>query len=310
MNFKQFFNEALASFGGFSQEEIKKLDQLTNNLNVPFCLHWNGRVIDFSLGDCHDLISINPKTKEINLPQDYEYSPYETSAIENLYRTNLFNDFRAKTAEGIFILSDLVKKIKPIVGKYETWANLKYDFRSAIKPFAIKVIKEITDRKFYHATFKKYLGLIKKEGLKPSRIFGDVEDELIRTGQIKAGEGVPLGMIAQHGWSSSLNPEKQRAVYFFLDKSKAENLANYLNYRNDEPTVVLEVDGKALSDYSKIIVDEDALRDDSGASKSLKTQLPHFYTSALSIRTIAYKGTILPEYIRAVSEYNKKITQD
>lgn len=308
MRFKQYYHEALKALGPIPS---KNADQLTKLVGIggdfDITVFWNGGFLSIDLAprtnDRHG-IQINPARKTIHLPTDYEYDPHDVSAIEELNKLGIFNSFQVITPNGITTLADLVAKIKRVAGSYQTWAHPKYDYRSAMKPFAIKVIKELHERTFYHATFKKYVSNIKRTGLQPSKVYADVEDELVASGQVKRGEGIPLGLFVQHGWSSALNPEKQRAVYMYLNKQKAESLAKYLAYRNYEDSVVIAIDGAGVSDYTKLVIDEDAIRDESSVSKRLKTNVPHFYVSAMSnLMSIGYKGTIPPQFISVASEF-------
>lgn len=307
MEFKQYL-EALQVLGPMSSQDTDKLSKMVDlNADFDFVVFWNGRSLNVTLQPNVGTngIKINAAKKMITLPKDFEYSPYEISAIEELNKMPLLSDYKVMTQDGLTNLAALTRKIKVSTGSYQTWANPKYDFRSATKPFGVKIIKAIHERNFYHTTFKKYVRFIKVNGLTPSKVFADIENELVQSGKIKAGDGVPLGLIPRDGWSSSLNPEKQRAVYLYLDKDKATALAKYLAYRNQEEAVVLEIDGNALRDYSKLVVDEDALRDDSSVSKKLSVDVPHFYFSALShMKSIGYTAVIPPQFIKIAAEFS------
>jgi hypothetical protein len=303
MQFKQWLTETVLAPSPISQDKLKALHTFITLKNVPVLLTLNlygGRLeMGFQQTPKESTTSLDVNKKLIYPEEEFEYNPVVVNLLIQLHKTHWFDDYNVVTKQQTIPFPELIKKIKNVTGMFPTFANLKYDHKSVVKPFGIRVFKELTERPWYHTTFKRHLKKIFKQGLKPSMTFDDILD--------KYGDGsggISLGKIPKKGWSSGANFQRQRAVYMYMDKEKAINLAKYLAYRNQEPTAVLEIQGKALQDYSKLTPDEDTFRDpmDGMVNKFGRSSFPHFYHSVLGMRTIAYKGIIHPRFISVVEK--------
>lgn len=179
--------------------------------------------------------------------------------------------------EFLGILKDVVVKAKTIQGKSPSWTRDR-EKEQEFQSFKFEVLEEISDVDWFHATSMKHLKSILSTGLKPSK---------------SAAQG--------EGWTQ-LNFDLQNAVYLTADKEYAEDIAETLLARFDVPGVVLRIRGSALKDYSRIVVDEDSLRNEIDGSVSggyLISDLPDFMTSFLDkIESIGYKGVIPPSDLK------------
>jgi hypothetical protein len=175
-----------------------------------------------------------------------------------------------------------------ITGQYKTFArqiltNKGTPHRSKLKPFDITVIKTIQQAEWFHATRGKYINAIKVEGLKPT-------------------------LESNVGWSSD-NIDKQFAVYLTRNSDIANKIANSLANQYKEDAFILQVDGTAINNYSKLLIDEDAIRDPKEEkwmhaikTKMLdKSNLP-FYQSFMNLQSIAYGDVIPPQFLRVVEQ--------
>ncbi len=299
--------ETIQAFGVIPKKSLDLLkNMLTTFKNTSFfiALKWYGNELGFDF--LQNKISIpeytallNVKDKIIYPRKDYEYDPVSVNLLDQLYKSHLMDDFNVETDEGMLSLGIVVKKIKNVIGTFPTIANLKYDHKSQMKRFGLRVMKEVWERPWYHATYKKYMSNIVKNGLQPSKTLNDI----IQQYGNKDGS-ISLGSVPRFGWSS-MNANKQAAVYLYMDKSEADSLAKYLAYRDQSKAIVLEIDGKAIKDYSKLTPDEDAFRNqiDGNVEKKVgKMAMPHFYQSVLDMRAIAYKGVIPFKFIKVLQE--------
>ena len=147
--------------------------------------------------------------------------------------------------------------------------------------FKFEVFKDLTEFDWYHATRKSSYEKIKVEGLRPSKDFG-------------------AGQQQRHGWTQ-FNFDLQNAVYLTHDIERARDIANVLVDRYEEDAVVLKVSGKALSDVSKVVVDEDILRDEyTDEIYPREAQgIPEYVISITSekIAGLGYKSRISKEFI-------------
>jgi hypothetical protein len=170
-------------------------------------------------------------------------------------------------------LKDLLQNTKKISGKSPAYSKEEEQF----KQFEYEVFKDISEHSWYHATRESNLSSINEKGLLPSKEF-------------KQGSG----------WTE-FNFNLQNAVYLTANKDYAENIAITLSERYEESAVVLKIDGAALKDYSKLIVDEDSLRNeytDKVEAGAVKQGMADYLTSVVdTIQSIGYKGRIAPEYI-------------
>jgi hypothetical protein len=151
-----------------------------------------------------------------------------------------------------------------------------------MEDFTIEVLQELSDAKhIFHATRASHLPSIMKKGLVPS-------------GTVDQGTG----------WTQ-YNFHLQNAVYLTLDYDYAVAIAKTLANRFGEEGVVLRVKGSAVSDYSKLVVDEDALenyvRGLGYNMGSIDPARPGFLQSVVDdIESFGYLGTIPPSALKVV----------
>ena len=179
---------------------------------------------------------------------------------------------------------DLVKSKKLVQGK-----ALEYDRENErYKEFKYEVFEDITEIPWFHATLKKNIPSIMSQGLLPS------------------GEQ-PQGS----GWTQ-LNMHLQKAVYLTASPDYVQEIAETLADRFEEDAVVVKIDGSALSDRTRLVVDEDILRDEFGMNYSnLIEELPDFMASVLSrIESLGYKGVIAPKFLEVVYETKYEAPQE
>lgn len=135
-----------------------------------------------------------------------------------------------------------------------------------------------SDITWYHATRASNLRSIRQHGLLPS-------------GLREQGKG----------WTQ-LNFQLQEGVYLTDSTSYAQAIAETLSDRFDETGVVLEVDGKALTDTTKLLPDEDAFRghyDGMIDYTAADSRYPAFYSSwASRVSSVVFAGQIPTRYLR------------
>jgi len=171
-------------------------------------------------------------------------------------------------------IPELVEEVAETTPVFDEEEPRSYAYHRAIDPRAVK---------WYHATLERHVPSILERGLLPSQVGGDE---------------------ARPGWSPGWNMYLQEAVYLFDSLEPAEAVAETLAARHEEPVVVLEVDGRGLSDPSRLVVDEDVLYDDYGfrGSSGADHDFPEYQTSWNTGRgSIGYAGIIAPEHIRVRS---------
>jgi hypothetical protein len=189
-------------------------------------------------------------------------------------------------------LSKLLSNAKQVVT-----ATRKFKKRSnevSYEDFKYEVLHDLEDVTWYHATRRSNLGAIKRTGLIPSKEFSQQQQQ-------------------QHGWTFS-NLDLQNAVYLTASLKYAREIAETLAEKYNEPAVILKVNGGVLKDKSKVIVDEDSLRDeydDSVVEDNVLAGMPHFMTSILhKIKSIGFNGTIPPSEVSFVEKINTKESKD
>lgn len=187
---------------------------------------------------------------------------------------NFYSNDENSTYKNVGKLEDLLQNIKKISGKSPKYSDKKEE---EFKEFEYEVFKDISEHSWYHATRENKLSSIQQKGLLPSKEF-------------------PQGS----GWTE-FNFNLQNAVYLTANKNYAENIGITLAEKYDEPAVILKIDGSALIDHSKLIVDEDSLRNeytDKVEAGYVKQGMADYLTSVVdTIQSIGYKGRIAPEYI-------------
>lgn len=187
-----------------------------------------------------------------------------------------WNEEEAKNEfESLGTLNKLISIKKTISGKYKEYSRNNPTY----KEYKFEVFKELKDIEWFHATRRSNLNSIKRAGIIPAKQFQNPQ---------------------QHGWTF-LNFDLQNAVYITLNKNYAFQIANAIMEKYDETAVVLRISGDALKDQSKIVVDEDALRneyDDSVSGNQALSGMPEYISSMLHrIESIAYEDIIPPQYV-------------
>lgn len=181
-----------------------------------------------------------------------------------------------KTYKDYGPVSKLLNNAKTIKGKFR---KERYSDKTEYETFKTKVLQPVTQIPWYHATRYSNWNSIKSSGIKPSL-------------EAKKEQG--------EGWTQ-LNFNLKNVVYLTSDPSYAMQIADTLAGRFEERAVVIEIQGAALTDLSKLAIDEDALLDDYDGSISygnVDTEVPNFLTSVLSWRgSIGYAGTIPTRYL-------------
>jgi len=227
-------------------------------------------------------IIINPISK---LPlQDPRVTLQLSSLLETFpefagyqVQLNVYNEETGAWEErNIATLQDLVSKKKTISGKYKEFNRMQDD---SFEEYHFEVLQDVTEIDWYHATLRSNWNSIKRVGLIPSQEFQNPQ---------------------QYGWTV-LNMDLQNAVYLTYSKRYAQEIATELANRFDQPAVVLKIKGAALENPSKIVVDEDALRNDfdGGISAGMAMAgMPNYFSSIQHrLKSIGYEGTIKPGFI-------------
>ncbi len=160
--------------------------------------------------------------------------------------------------------------------------------------FRFEVLRDLHEIEWYHATKVSNYEKIKHEGLKPSKAFSSLDQQ-------------------QHGWTM-FNFDLQNAVYLTHDIERARDIADVLADRFLEDVVVLRVSGEALRDVSRLVVDEDALRDaytDEVVPRESEG-IPEYVVSVTSqkIAGLGYKGTVPVEYISVAEVVRFKLPEE
>lgn len=127
------------------------------------------------------------------------------------------------------------------------------------------------------------------------------EDSILRRGLLPPGDERRAS-----GWSPDWNMGLQNAVYLTSDETRARQIAETLATRNEEPAIVLSVNGSGLEDTRLLAFDEDAIRNDYDGAvdwESYDQDFPQWVTSFehSQVRSIAYMGRIPPEEISVLA---------
>lgn len=177
--------------------------------------------------------------------------------------------------------SILLKQAKTIKGKSSAYLEDSYEI------FKFAVFKDLKEFDWYHATRKSKWQSIKQKGL------------------------VPSGLQDQgDGWTQ-FNLNLQAAVYLTKNIDFAYRIADTLAQRFEEDAIIIKVDGKALKNYTKIVADEDALRNDYDDTvtgyysaemfkdPSFFQRIPEFHQSVSDpkLASLGYKEIIPSSYI-------------
>jgi hypothetical protein len=277
----------LARLIATSSRDAEFLDTLRNWLSEPLIRKMSrgwlyvesgrGGGYDMSLHSTgHDLASIDLDRQRIYLDNfAFEVDPETVRLLDALSEVDEIRDFEVYQGGGRHgKVSDLKKLIRrksitaPMHGDDDTYTY---------KEFEIEVLKDLSDYTYYHATRASNVDSILRHGLKPSDIHN---------------QGA--------GWTQ-MNIHLQSAVYLTARKEYAERIAETLANRYGEDAVVFKVDGAAVSDYTKIVMDEDVLQVDEyykATPSELGQDVPHFVHSFLRQNgSIGYLGIVPPKYL-------------
>jgi hypothetical protein len=230
------------------------------------------------------LLQLNKSTKTISTFSPVLRDPRASRAIMttarfipeiNEYDVVILKGFDDSTSLGK--VKDLAAKAKTIQGKAPAWTHDR-EKELEFQEFKYEVLEDVSDIDWFHSTSMKNLKSILATGLKPSKSSAQGE-----------------------GWTQ-LNFNLQNAVYLTADREYAEDIAETLLARFDVPGVVLRIKGSALKDYTKLVVDEDSLRNEIDGSVSgglLISDLPDYMTSFVDkIEALGYKGVISPSDLK------------
>lgn len=245
---------------------------------------------DFSRPSQKNLIlELNPREKIITIftsLQDPRVAYALSTSAKYIPELNEYNvrlyEYRASARsetgyvyKELGLLQNLLTQKKQITGSSPEFSHSQDD--EEYKEFKYEVLRDVSDEIWYHATKLSNLDSILSSGLKTSKNFN---------------QGT--------GWTE-LNFSLQNAVYLTSDPDYAEDIAETLAARFGAPAVVLKINGSALKDYTKIVVDEDSLRNeyDGGVTAGyLKQGMADYLTSVVdTIKSLGYKDTISPQFI-------------
>jgi len=235
-------------------------------------------------------IVISLKDKKIYTPKSGLplHDPFIAMQLGMITRS--FPEFMEYELSDGGLVSDLLSGKKEITGRFPRYKKGEDGLFDELKFEVFKDIKEIS---WYHATRESNLESIKRQGLIQSKAFKDLEQQ-------------------RRGWTQ-FNFDLQNAIYLTHDIERARDIAKTLSDRYEESAVILKIDGKALVDDSKIVVDEDVLRDEYTGNvipHEESIHVPEYIMSIIDkgIASIGYKGKINPEYLEVVEtiEYRKR----
>lgn len=224
--------------------------------------------------------------KKIYIDQKLKlYTPKYVEILEALNNTfPIFSSYKilVEDKDTSETLNSLTAKITTEELEGINYRNF-YEKNDTVLKYKIKTLHKLQELDWYHATTKdSWENIIKRDGLKPS-------------GLQQLGSGL----------SSSLNMWIQDAVYLTCDYDYAKYFANIICLKRETDCVILKINGNSLIDFSKIIIDEDALRDNFSSALNydwVDRQYPSFYTSLLKISNIGYRGNIPPSAIQLTEE--------
>lgn len=186
----------------------------------------------------------------------------------------------------------IIGSLKDVISKKKTISGKAPDFteRGGYKEFKHEVLEDISDIDWYHATRLSHLDSILQKGLLPSN-------------PSKQGSG----------WTE-FNFNLQKVIYLTSDKEYAEGIAETLLERFGKPAIVIKIAGNALKDYTKLVVDEDSLRDEYDGNVSagmLKAGMPDYMTSITDkIQSIGYSDIIPASQLEIIQVYDYEQDED
>lgn len=216
------------------------------------------------------------------------HNPLLTMQLETV--VDSFPEFREYNLEDYGKVGDLLDNMVELSGKFSRYRKGDESLYDELK---FKVLKNLSDLDWYHATRESNLDSINTIGLLPSKAIDPSKQQT-------------------RGWTQ-FNFNLQNAVYLTGDIDTAKNIAKELADRYQESAVVLKIDGQGLKDLSKIVVDEDSLRDEYSGNVVENPEslgIPEYIFSIIdrSVASIGYRGVIGSEYITVVEkiEYNNE----
>ena len=201
-------------------------------------------------------------------------------------------DLKGDETNSLGKLKDLLTRLKTVEFKAEKYRNRAFSNDDTIEyeDFKLKVLEDLDELTWYHATSMDHLKSIMNTGLKTSRSAKDMNT----------------------GWSQ-FNMEMQDAIYLTSDEEYVVSIAESLLVKKGSPGVILEVSGKALQDKSKFVIDEDELRSHLQGMESqidygkLVSGIPHYLSSVISdLNSVGYKENIPAVYLKPVAVVDYK----
>jgi hypothetical protein len=184
--------------------------------------------------------------------------------------------------ENLGLLKNILTNIKSFSGRYKEYSRKE----ELYKDYKFEILKDVTEIDWYHATKRSNLASIKKVGIIPSKQFQHPQE---------------------YGWTT-LNLDLQNAVYLTYNQEYASQIAETIAAKYEEPAIVLKISGHALKDTTKLVVDEDVLRNNYDGSVSPNQAIPgmpEYFSSILhNLKSIGYTGVISPNYVSFVERIN------
>jgi hypothetical protein len=239
---------------------------------------------------------VDPETKQVHLPGLRPLAnPVVVGKLELLKKMNLFDSYTVHWQKSQESFPSLISRIRSVTGTSPTYASERSEHRKAMRRWVIRVIEEVWEKDWFHATLEEYVPDILKKGLEPSKRIKDIEADLGNP-----SDGISLGAIPVRGYAT-YNFDIQKAVYLYNNLSSAVNLAEGLAHKFRRNGAVLKINGRAMKDYTKLVPDEDQFRDQLAGLGQPTGSIPHFLQSGVgNMKALAYAGTISPDNIELV----------
>lgn len=287
--------------GKLNQKEARKhfyevLKFTMDRVNNKFVYepHWlsnqsehAGMLIPTQTRTVHGQIVIDYNKKQINVPYGFEYSPVLFWQLKSVQQTFpefgsfplVINGYKEKYDKNLEQFVSSGQQVSDSFKDYDKSTTKHRDINYEVE----KTVQEVD---WYHVTRKTNLGSIKRIGLVPSKEFINPQ---------------------QRGWTQR-NPNLQNVVYLTKNYNRAKNIAEVLIQKYNEPAVILKVFGEALSDYSKLVVDEDEIYQHE--EKPSKPGVPDYLLSVIGeTESIGYEGTISWKYIEVVEVIRENLKE-
>jgi hypothetical protein len=276
-------NEFLTRYpNGIPQFDSFMISELQGHRQLPFKFQ-----VVLS-GISHPLAKVHLRRRTIDLYQKFipYILPLDCELIHQLWQHPLFRDFTLDSyikddyeSGWPETLNDAYQHVRLVTMTAPIWPEgmLAPDDPKE-ETYAFRIGSLPSDITWYHATRSSNVRSIRQHGL------------------------IPSGLREQgKGWTQ-LNFQLQAGVYLTDSMSYAQAIAETLAQRYDETGIVLEVDGKALTDTSKLLPDEDAFRshyDGMIDYTAADSRYPAFYSSwASRVSSVVYAGRIPTRYLQ------------